>query len=355
MPTWRPRGSGWRSSSSVVSNSASVLSTRSTPAWRSSASTAASSPSAPAVCDSASPGRRPRLPLTARIGFSRETRREICEKRRGLPKDSTYSAMTRAARVVGPVLEEVVRRDVRAVAERDEGGDPEPPRGGVAEQREPERAGLRRQREAAPPRVDLAEQRVQVDRRVGVDEADAVRPDEAHAAGPRRREQRLLALAALGLVGVREAGRDDEHAAGARVGGLDDRVEHLGRRDGHEHELGRVGELADRRHRADRGHDPAAATHRRRHAGEPARDDRPQQLAADAALARRGADDSDGRGREHRAQRRDGGRVVALGDALLEPIARADVELEVGLADAVERRMPNPRSRRRRASRGCRP
>ena len=94
MPTWRPRGSGWRSSSSVVSNSASVLSTRSTPAWRRRASTAASSPSAPAVCDSASPGRRPRLPLTARIGFSRETRREICEKRRGLPKDSTYSAMT---------------------------------------------------------------------------------------------------------------------------------------------------------------------------------------------------------------------------------------------------------------------
>ena len=46
MPTWRPRGSGWRSSSSAASNSASVLSTRSTPAWRSSASTAASSPSA---------------------------------------------------------------------------------------------------------------------------------------------------------------------------------------------------------------------------------------------------------------------------------------------------------------------
>jgi hypothetical protein len=73
-PIRRPRGSGWDPKSSAALKSACVVSTRSTPAWKKSASVAAS------------PSARP--PFTARIGLRRATRRETCEKRRGLPNDS---------------------------------------------------------------------------------------------------------------------------------------------------------------------------------------------------------------------------------------------------------------------------
>ena len=182
------------------------------------------------MCDSASTAtRRVRLPLTARTGFSRDTRRETCEKRRGLPKDSTYSAMTVAARVVGPVLEEVVRRDVGAVAERHEGRHPEAPGGRVAEQREAERSRLRGQREAArgacrPPRAARGAR--------PRDRCSRGRPSSGRPAA--RRGARAAASSASsrsrpsGSSLSREAGRDDEDAAGAGVGRLDHGVEDLG-------------------------------------------------------------------------------------------------------------------------------
>ncbi len=57
--------------------------------------------------------------FTATIGLRRPTRRAIGE-RRGLPNDSRYSRMTSRARVVLPVLEQVVAGDVGLVAHRDE-------------------------------------------------------------------------------------------------------------------------------------------------------------------------------------------------------------------------------------------
>jgi hypothetical protein len=60
-----------------------------TPAWRNSASTAASEPASAAVCELAARAPAPVVPLfTARIGFVRATRRASVPNRRGLPNDS---------------------------------------------------------------------------------------------------------------------------------------------------------------------------------------------------------------------------------------------------------------------------
>jgi len=92
--TLRPAGSGWRSSSAAASNSACAPSTRSTPAWRKSASKTASPRIARAVTDPSPAASVPsRWPLTATIGLRRETRCDSVLKRRGLPKDSMYRAM----------------------------------------------------------------------------------------------------------------------------------------------------------------------------------------------------------------------------------------------------------------------
>ena len=208
MPTLRLRGSGWRSSRSAASNSASVLSTRSTPAWRSSASTAASSPSAPAVCDSrggrqpargcpsprgsASAARRGARPARSAAGCrtTRRTARSPCSAGR---RPSTRAGRSSRRRRGCRARRTPPRRAARAAAWPSSASPSAPDCDDSAR----------------PPgaHVDVAEQRVQRDRRVGVDEAEAVRPDEPHAAGADRLEQRLLALAALGLVGVREARR----------------------------------------------------------------------------------------------------------------------------------------------------
>jgi hypothetical protein len=61
-----------------------------TPAWRKSASAAASEPASAAVCELAA--RWPlfeRPLLSARIGFRRATLRAMRANRRGLPNDST--------------------------------------------------------------------------------------------------------------------------------------------------------------------------------------------------------------------------------------------------------------------------
>ena len=289
MPTWRRRGSGWRSSSSVVSNSASVLSTRGTPAWRSSAWTPASSPSAPAVCDGASRAAAA-VALDRQDRLRRETHREICEKRRGLLKDSTLSAMTAERGSSASTGEECVETSTRLRARRRRRS---PSRRAAAWPSSAARARRIQRQGGRPPRVDLAEQRVRSPRRVGVDEADAVRPDEAHA---RARAPRAASSRSRPSGSRSPRSRSPRRARRGRPrGGLDDHVEYLAHRnrDGARARAGRRARPIDGT--GGSGHEPAAATHHRRHAGEPA--ERPQQLPADAALPRRGTDDSDGRRR----------------------------------------------------------
>ena len=66
--------------------------------------------------------------------------------------------------VLLPVLEQVVRRDVGLVPDREEARQAEPARVGLLEQRETERAALRRERDAARREAAAREGRVQPDR-----------------------------------------------------------------------------------------------------------------------------------------------------------------------------------------------
>ena len=98
-------------------------------------------------------------------------------------------------RVLLPVLEQVVGRDVGLVPDRHEGGEPERLLGRLLEQREAERATLRG--EADPPcrQRPRREGRVQADRRHC--DAEAVRAEQARAVRAHERKQALLAVAAL--------------------------------------------------------------------------------------------------------------------------------------------------------------
>ena len=64
-------------------------------------------------------------------------------------------------RVFFPVLEEIVARHVRLVADADERGEAHLALGGQAQNRDAERAALRRERHVPPGRKDRRERRVQ--------------------------------------------------------------------------------------------------------------------------------------------------------------------------------------------------
>ncbi len=87
--TRRPRGSGCDENKAAASISSSSVRARSTPAWRNSASIAASDPASAAVCELAARAPAAVVPaFSARIGFRRATRRASRANLRGLPNDS---------------------------------------------------------------------------------------------------------------------------------------------------------------------------------------------------------------------------------------------------------------------------
>ena len=94
--------------------------------------------------------------------------------------------------VVLPPLQQVVGRDVRLVADRHERRKTEVAAGRRLEQREPERAALRREADVAG-RNRLRRERGVQPRGVRRD-PEAVRPEQARAVGAHEREQLLLAL-----------------------------------------------------------------------------------------------------------------------------------------------------------------
>ena len=112
--------------------------------------------------------------------------------------------------VVLPPLEQVVRRDVRLVADGHEGGDAEAGRLRALEQREAERAALRGEADLARREAARRERRVEVDRRGG--DAEAVRAEETRAVLADEREQPLLPLGALAARLGEARGDDDERA-----------------------------------------------------------------------------------------------------------------------------------------------
>src|SRR6185436_7436471 len=76
-------------------------------------------------------------------------------------------------RVLRPVLDEIVARNVRLVADRDERRDAEVELGGVVEESESQSSALRGERHLAFRGIDRTEGRVQPEARVRVDEAHA--------------------------------------------------------------------------------------------------------------------------------------------------------------------------------------
>src|SRR5947199_6545683 len=93
-----PAGSGQRTRARATSNSSSMVLARSTPHWSRKAETVTSVPAmAPVWLLAARAPSAVRPDLTIRIGFLRVTRLAIQVKRRGLPNDSRYMAITRVA------------------------------------------------------------------------------------------------------------------------------------------------------------------------------------------------------------------------------------------------------------------
>ena len=124
--------------------SSSRVSHRVTPAWRKSAETAASEPARAAVWDEAAREPAPVTPLfIARIGLVRATRRAMRPKRLRIPERLEVEQDDGRCRVVLPVLEQVVRRDVCLVPDRDEGREPEASALRLGEEGETERPALR--------------------------------------------------------------------------------------------------------------------------------------------------------------------------------------------------------------------
>ena len=112
--------------------------------------------------------------------------------------------------VVLPVLEQVVRRHICLVADRDEARQAEPPRVRLLEKRQPERAALRGERRAAGGEGGSCERRVQPAGRRG--DAEAVGPDQPGAVASHERQQ-LLLPGEPGGAGLGEACRDDADRA----------------------------------------------------------------------------------------------------------------------------------------------
>ena len=213
------------------------------------------------------------------------------------------------SRVLLPVAQEVVAREVGLVAGRDERGEPEPAARGLGDRRDPERAALRGERDPAAARRDGREGRVETDVRGGVEDAEAVRADEPHA---RRRGRRPAARPAAARPSAPTSAKPADSTTSARTPG----VAALARdtRDG----VRRHGDRRrDRRARARRRSPDSAGrpaispalgcttcSGPREAGGEQVR----QQRRPDGALMARGADQRDRCRPQHVPDGRDGGR-----------------------------------------------
>ena len=245
IATRAPRGTGWCESSAATSNISSSRSVRITPACLKSASTTTSLVASAPVCEAAA--RDPALDrpaLTATIGFVRPTRRAISLNFFGFPKLSRYSRITDVLASSAQSCDQIVSRHVRLVADRHEARDPdiEPPR--VIENRQPERAALSRHRDASPRRIDRRERRVQLDGRIGIEQAHAIRTDQAAAGPPHLLNQRGFECPSVRIT-FAEAGTDDAN----RRDVLADAIVHGGQdllcRNDHHRQINRAGDIRD--------------------------------------------------------------------------------------------------------------
>ena len=148
------------------------------------------------------------------------------------------------ALVLLEALEQVVRRDVRLVPDRDERRETDAARVGRLDQREAERTALRREPDRAPARRLARERRVQAG--AGGGDPEAVRADHPRSVRPHEREQPVLALDAL-RADLGEPRGDDAERANALRERVLGRTEHVLARDADHGEVDWIGDLGDRR------------------------------------------------------------------------------------------------------------
>ena len=183
--TRRPRGSGCVERSTAVSISSESVPARMTPACANSASTAASEPARAAVWELAARAPALVVPLfIARIGFFRATRRAIRAEPERVSERLEIEHHDVGIRVVLPVLEQVVGRHVRLVADRDERGEPEASLVRAFQHRQPERAALRREPTFPGRNASRPERRIESG--PGYGDPEAVRADQARTVGAGR-------------------------------------------------------------------------------------------------------------------------------------------------------------------------
>ena len=193
--------------------------------------------------------------------------------------------------VLLPPLEQVVRRHVGLVADGHERGEPEVAARRSFEEREAERAALRREADVAGGNGPRGEGGVQPRRRRC--DPEAVRAEQARPVRTHERQQLLLTHTSLGTV-LGKAGRDDADRADARAQRRFGRGQDVLARDADDDELEVVRDLLDGRIRAHAADRLRVAVHRVGGAGELAGEDVAEELAADRAAARGRADDGDG-------------------------------------------------------------
>ena len=225
------------------------------------------------------------------------------------------------AGIVLPPLEQVVRRHVGLVPDRDERREPQPAGVGALEDGEAERTALRR--EADPARRERPRREGGVQSGGGRRDAEAVGADQTRAVGAHEGEQPLLSLDPL-RAGLREARGDHAERADAVLERLPRGVEdaRCGQADDGEVEV--VVDLGERAAAADACDRIARAVHGVGATVEPGIEDVAEELAADRPPSRRRTHHDEGSRREERTQRRDDADVVACVHALAGRIGCGD-------------------------------
>ncbi len=235
-----------------------------------------------------------------------------------------------------PVLQQVVAGDIGAAAGRDERRDADPAPGRLAQHGDAERTGLGEEPGPAGQRRERRERGVQRDGHVGVDDAEAVRPDHPHAVGARRGDDVALQGPAGGpLVGVAalaEPAAEDHQAAHAARGAVVHDLDDGGRGYGDHDEIERVGDVE---HRPQRGHAADVArlgVDRVERAVEVAAQQVGEHRVADLARVVARADHCDRAGIEQPPDRVGLGALLALAHHLVGHRGRVDRELQGDLA-----------------------
>jgi hypothetical protein len=203
-------------------------------------------------------------------------------------------------RMGAQIVDGVAEVDVEVVAQGDEMREADAARRGPVQHRRAQGAGLADEGHLAG--LGRLVQETGVETQAGHQQADAVRPQQAHPIFARRLQHRLLCGAPVLHRDLPEAGGDDhggEHPAGAQ--GIDDPGHRLGRHADHRHVRG-DGQGLDRRIGQNAGNRLVGRVHRHDRPFESALEQISHQQRADRARAVRGADDRDRRRRKQTIQ-----------------------------------------------------